>query len=343
MRVTDLLSLLLSLCSFDTLWVLFKEWITSFVLKFMPPRDLDDIQNTYRGKWCCVTGGTSGIGFSTARILAENGVNIVIASHDVKGGLKAKAAIKRATLSKGLDTSVEYLKCDLSSFESVVRCADDIRRLYPISLLINNAAVLPSTFKLTSNQQEELYQVTYLSHFLLTSLLWDTLNNNGPSRVVWVSSELHKLANSPLLPPKLDAAYNSLEVYSRAKLAIVMSVHEWHRRFVANGANVVINSVNPGAAATNILRYFPLSFIYPILMKLFLKSADKGSECSIFAALSPTAGRLSSRYISDCQDTASSTISYDTKLAAALWMHTQKALRPYTSRTLVKESGAALM
>jgi len=253
--------------------------------------------------------------------------------------------IRKFILANGNNTEVEFMKCDLSSFESVVKCAEDIKRLYPISILINNAGSFPSSFYRTTNGQELLYQTTYLSHFLLTTLLWDTLNENGPSRVVWVSSALHKIAKSPMLPPGLNKVYNGLEAYSRAKLAIIMSVHEWHRRFVATGSNVVINSIDPGVVATNILRDFPfaIGYIYSSLCAAIVKSADQGAESLVYAALAPQAGKMSSRFISACQDRASSDISYDIKLESSLWTHTEKSLRPYISRALMKEAGMALM
>src|SRR3954471_1419974 len=86
------------------------------------------------GRVAVVTGANTGLGFETARALAEHGARVVLAVRDVE---KGKQAASRMTG----DVSVQEL--DLTSLESVRAAAADLHGTHPgIDLLINNAGVM---------------------------------------------------------------------------------------------------------------------------------------------------------------------------------------------------------
>ena len=91
---------------------------------------------TFEGKGAVVTGGASGIGFSTAKQLGAKGARVVLA--DVDGAaLEAAVAQLRAA-----GTAADGVLCDVSSFESVQALADEsFRRLGAVHLVFNNAGV----------------------------------------------------------------------------------------------------------------------------------------------------------------------------------------------------------
>jgi NAD(P)-dependent dehydrogenase (short-subunit alcohol dehydrogenase family) len=86
------------------------------------------------GKVALVTGGAAGIGFATAKILADCGARIVIAQQDV---IRASEALKQLTPAKAL-----ALEVDIRSHASVEQCvARAIEAFGNIDVLVNNASV----------------------------------------------------------------------------------------------------------------------------------------------------------------------------------------------------------
>src|ERR1044071_10263206 len=92
-------------------------------------RDIPD-QN---GRVAVVTGANTGLGYETARALAERGASVVLAVRNVEKGEQAAARMTG-------DVTVQAL--DLTSLDSVPTAAGELRsRLDRIDPLINNAGV----------------------------------------------------------------------------------------------------------------------------------------------------------------------------------------------------------
>ena len=88
------------------------------------------------GRTAVVTGANSGIGFETARVLAEHGGTVVMACRDVARGEAAAARIAGPG-----PVSVQHL--DLGSLASVRTAASELRtRHQRLDLLINNAGLM---------------------------------------------------------------------------------------------------------------------------------------------------------------------------------------------------------
>jgi NAD(P)-dependent dehydrogenase (short-subunit alcohol dehydrogenase family) len=85
------------------------------------------------GKTALITGGATGIGFGIARALANEGVNLAIASLDLDG----------ANIAELLETGVqvEQIHCDLREEEQVIAMVEKaIASLGHLDLYVNNAA-----------------------------------------------------------------------------------------------------------------------------------------------------------------------------------------------------------
>lgn len=99
-----------------------------------------------------------------------------------------------------------------------------------IDYLILNAAVFALPHTTTSDNYETIFQVCHLSHFYLTKLLDNLLNQS--SRVVVVSSESHRFSNYPssdLNESDVSPAASkfwSMMAYNNAKLANVLFAKE---------------------------------------------------------------------------------------------------------------------
>src|SRR4051794_34808026 len=142
------------------------------------------------GRVAVVTGANTGLGFDTARALAEHGASVVLAVRDSE---KGKAAAERiAATAPGADVSVQ--KLDLGSLESVRNAAEELRSRYAqIDLLINNAGVMYPPKQQTRDGFELQFGTNHLGHFALTGLLLDRVLAAPQSRVVTVSSVGHRI------------------------------------------------------------------------------------------------------------------------------------------------------
>uniref|UniRef100_M1AH95 Short-chain dehydrogenase n=1 Tax=Solanum tuberosum TaxID=4113 RepID=M1AH95_SOLTU len=80
-----------------------------------------------------VTGGASGIGLETARVLAMRNVHVIIAARNMEAANKAKQCI----LNDNKNARVDVEKLDLSSIRSVKTFADNFKALdLPLNILM---------------------------------------------------------------------------------------------------------------------------------------------------------------------------------------------------------------
>jgi NAD(P)-dependent dehydrogenase (short-subunit alcohol dehydrogenase family) len=90
------------------------------------------------GKVAMVTGGATGIGFATAKVLAEKGARVAIAQRDAARGRHAIERLKPA--------DVLSLELDIRDYSAVERCvASVVERFGGIDVLVNNASVTGAT------------------------------------------------------------------------------------------------------------------------------------------------------------------------------------------------------
>src|SRR5207245_168182 len=90
-----------------------------------------------------------------------------------------------------------------------------------ITLLINNAGMVSTRHRMSTDGFELTFATNHLGPFLLTELLLDRMADNG--RVITVSSRVHyrgKLDLARISDP--GARYNSMAAYSQSKLANVL-------------------------------------------------------------------------------------------------------------------------
>ncbi|MGA2932006.1 MAG: SDR family NAD(P)-dependent oxidoreductase, partial [Acidimicrobiales bacterium] len=105
----------------------------------------DDIGDL-TGHVTLVTGANSGIGYQTARALADHGAHVILACRD-----QEKARRARDKLESELDrSSLELLELDLADLVSVRRAADAVlSRHARLDVLVNNAGVMGTPYRLT--------------------------------------------------------------------------------------------------------------------------------------------------------------------------------------------------
>lgn len=193
------------------------------------------------GRTVMVTGATSGIGYETARLLAECGATVLLHGRTPD---EARAAVKR--LLATADVDAELLRpcaADFTRLDEVERLANRVVTGHPyLDVLVNNAAVAaPERHTVTPDGNELAFQVNFLAHYLLTSLLEPVLTTDPGGRVVNVSSSMHRTASIMWNDPNRTRRYSRLAAYAQSRLALTV--------FAAD-PRVTAVSVNPGVCET---------------------------------------------------------------------------------------------
>lgn len=225
-----------------------------------------------------VTGANTGLGFQTARALAEHGARVVLAVRNVAKGRDAAARMTG-------DVSVQEL--DLSSLESIRTAASDLRATHGrIDLLINNAGVMYTPKQTTRDGFEMQLGTNHLGHFALTGLVLDLLLPVPGSRVVTVSSVAHRTrAGIRFDDLQSERSYSRLAAYGQAKLANLMFTYELQRRLSRHGTTIAV-AAHPGMSGTDLMRNSPawVRWTLPVISPLINQKAEIGALPSLRAA-----------------------------------------------------------
>jgi len=160
-----------------------------------------------KGKYILITGANTGIGRETARALAAKGAIVYLGCRDQKRGKEAEEAIRKETGSN----EIHFLELDLGSLDSVRKAASTyIEKKIPLHILINNAGVMATPYRKTTDGFEYQIGINHFGHFLLTTLLLDLIKASAPAKVVVVSSQAH-----------LHGKLNFDDIHSEKKLFIL--------------------------------------------------------------------------------------------------------------------------
>ncbi|MER5455224.1 SDR family NAD(P)-dependent oxidoreductase [Micromonospora sp. NPDC002389] len=234
-----------------------------------------------RGRVAVVTGANTGLGYETAKALAERGASVVLAVRDVEKGEQAAARMTG-------DVTVQAL--DLTSLDSVRTAAGELRsRIDRIDLLINNAGVMYTPKRTTRDGFELQFGTNHLGHFALTGLLLDLMLPVPGSRVVTVSSTGHRIrADIHFDDLNWERSYGRVAAYGQSKLANLMFTYELQRRLAPHGTTVAV-AAHPGMSSTELARNTPAALRLPLtwLAPLITQTPAMGALPTLRAATDP--------------------------------------------------------
>ena len=232
------------------------------------------------GKVAVVTGANSGIGFQTALGLAAKDLEVILACRNVQKAEEAESRIK----GEYPQAKIKSIQVDLSSLRQVREFADQFQRQYNrLDLLINNAGIMMSPYRVTEDGFENQLATNYIGHFALTGLLLPLLTGTPGSRVVTLSSLSYKWARIQFDDLQAGQGYSRRKAYGQSKRACLIFAYELQRRLSAAGYNTLSVAAHPGLSKTNLDHYFP-AVLRP-LCNLFLQPARKGALPVLYAAL----------------------------------------------------------
>ena len=239
-----------------------------------------------------LTGATAGIGLESALQLAAEGHRLMLVGRSPE---KLAQAAERVRVAGAAD--VETFVADFASLESVRGLAAELRsKLDRIDVLVNNAGGVNDKRTLTADGYESTFAVNHLAGFLLTELVKDLVVAAAPSRIVFTSSDSHYMGTMDFDDLGFEHGYTIMKAYGRSKLANVLYARSLAAEL--DEAGVTVNSLHPGAVATDIWAGAPW-FAKPLLAvgKLFMRSpADGGATITFLATDASVEGETGGFY-----------------------------------------------
>ena len=253
------------------------------------------------GKIAVVTGGNTGIGLETVKVLAAAGATVIVPARNLQKAYNNLEGIP----------SVELEPMDLLDAASI----DSFSRRFlasgrPLHLLINNAGIMWVPLRRDSRGFESQLATNYLAQFQLTARLWPALKQAGSARVINVSSLGHQFAPFNFDDPNfLEGGYETLQAYGRSKTASNLFALELDNR--ARPFNVRAYSLHPGAiAGTELGREAPVELFQQmgfcdaegnLLPEVIAasKTVPQGAATTIWCATSPLLDDIGGVYCED--------------------------------------------
>ncbi len=282
-------------------------------------------QQDMTGKVCLVTGATAGIGEAAALLLAKRGAMIVGVGRNPKKNKNSTEMIKTETGNP----NVEYLLADLSSQKDIHHLAQQFKKKYNrLDVLINNAGATFGERMESVDGIEMTFALNHLGYFLLTNLLQDVLENSSPSRVINVSSSLHKLGKINFEDIPFKSGYTRSKAYQRSKLANIAFTYELARRF--SNHKVTVNAMNPGLVATNVGQTAGgiSAKMKGLVDRIAGLTPEEGAQTIIYLATSPDVMGVTGRYFVKEKSIPSLKITYDLEFCRRLWTLSESLTTP---------------
>jgi len=201
-------------------------------------------------KIALVTGANKGIGFETAKQLAQNNIKVLLGARNEAEGKKAEEILR------GLSLDVTYIKLDISNSADIENVKNYIEGEHGmLDILVNNAAVFldnawfgNNTETVTLQTLRDTFDINYFGTVELTQALLPAIRKSEAGRIVNISSV------SGSFGVHLDSTHwlyaLKLYAYSASKTAL-----NQFTVFLANAlaeSNIKVNAVNPGWVQTSI-------------------------------------------------------------------------------------------
>ena len=290
-----------------------------------------------KGKTVIVTGGYSGIGTETTRVLAGAGATIIVPARSLD---KAKASLKGIT-------NVEVDAVDLmepASIDAFTRKFLDSGRA--LDILIDGAGIMATPLRRDMRGYESQFSTNHLGHFQLTINLWPALEKAKGARVVVLSSFAHVGGGIIFDDPNFEhTEYDKWRAYAQSKSANALFAVSLDKR--GKSQNIRAFALHPGVVPdTNLGRDLKKEEGTVVIKRLengqpigregtMLKTIEQGAATTIWCATSEQLNGKGGVYCQDVDVAEAVTAeskkpsgvrpwAIDTDLAERLWNLSEK-------------------
>ncbi|WP_183560461.1 SDR family oxidoreductase [Mucilaginibacter sp. SP1R1] len=198
-------------------------------------------------KTVLITGANKGIGFETAKQLAQLGYFVYLGSREEANGLDAVNKLNQLGIS-----NVALIEIDVTNIDSIKKAKQELEsKIGALDVLINNAGIAgeqPQNISVGAMENlRKVFETNFFGVVQTTQQFISLLKKSSEPVIVNVSSELGSLTvHSSTQNPN----YGIYDAYSCSKTALnaftVLLANEMRN------ANFKINSVSPGYTATDL-------------------------------------------------------------------------------------------
>lgn len=226
------------------------------------------------GKTVVVTGGSSGIGLIAARVFATAGAHVIVAVRNIQKGQNA---------ARTMSGDVEVRLLDVSDLTSVRDFATEWTG--HLDILVNNAGIMDVPLTRTTDHLDLQTATNSFGPFLLTNLLLPHVTD----RVVWVTSQLHRMGHLNIDDINWETRpYKPMDAYNDSKLQVILFSLELQRQLTAAGSKVRSVLAHPGIATTALAVHSSSNAINRF--SFFLNDPEHGALPTLFAATQNVSG-----------------------------------------------------
>jgi NAD(P)-dependent dehydrogenase (short-subunit alcohol dehydrogenase family) len=283
---------------------------------------------TQENRVAVVTGASSGIGKSTARLLAQRGWHVIGTGRDPARSAAAEEELRAAAPG----ARVDFVRGDFDLMSEVKRVAGEIAQLTDrVHVLVNNAGGVRDRQVITPEGNEVTFAANHLAPFLLTRELLPLLKRAaadsppGTVRVIAVSSLAHEYTKG-LDWDDLQTIdqYSTNSAYCRAKLANILFTRELNRRLAGDG--IVAQAMHPGRVDSNFASHGDQAMQDYFKTASDVDAPDKPAATIDWLATAPEAGKDGGRYFYESQEVAAAPHALDDEAARRLWQESEATL-----------------
>jgi NAD(P)-dependent dehydrogenase (short-subunit alcohol dehydrogenase family) len=202
-------------------------------------------------KTVLITGANKGIGFETAKQLAQLGYFVYIGSRDKANGQEAVAQLMEQDI-----TNVDLLVIDVADPDSVRQAQQELAgKIDALDILINNAGIAgeqAQDFVSGSIANlRKIFDTNFFGTIQATQEFLPLLKRSGTAHIINVSSEVGSIAMR--LAPGRNTNRDKYNAYGASKTAVnaftVMLANE------LRDSGIRVNSVTPGYTATDLNQF----------------------------------------------------------------------------------------
>ena len=254
-------------------------------------RWIDPARGSMAGRSVVIT-GSGGLGYETARALANAGARVTLASRNPEKGRSAVEQLRAAIPN----AQVSFEVLDLANLASISAFAQRmLAERTSLDVLINNAGVMAPPKRLeTTDGFEVQFATNYLGAFALTAQLLPLIRAGKAPRLITVSSLSDRSGTINFDDLQSKKSYNAMAAYEQSKRADLVFALEFKRRSDAAQWGIASIVAHPGIARTDIIpngagRNSPIGKIMRIIGPIIAQTPAAGARSIVFAASSPDA------------------------------------------------------
>ena len=270
-----------------------------------------------------ITGGTSGLGYRTAFILAQDSKNkIILIGKNKAKGEQAIKSLNNETKNKNLS----FLQVDLSSIFETSSLKEKLANK-KIDVLINNAGALFYSRIESEDGIEKTFALNHLSYFILSNLLLKHKIIKNGGRIINVASGAHRGVDINFDDIEMVTNYNGWISYKKSKLCNILFTKKLSELALKN--NITVNCLHPGFVKTGFGKNNTgvIGLIIKSLMSLFAIRVEEGAETIIYLATSNNVKNISGEYFYESKVNKPSNFAENNKSADNLWDLSIKILK----------------